>query len=950
MKYDKNKHKELEFNSIGDVDEGMDASIDLNNMGFIFSLVTNDLYKDPQGSIVREIASNCIDAHVETKSSEPIIISLKIDRESAKDNENYDDSVGISSVYNEYNLDWELCFIDKGPGMSPEFVKDTYSKYFSSTKRESNEGIGMFGIGSKSPLAYADYFKLSTTVDGISYEYIVHRGENVPRIEPFGSEATDEPNGTKVTIPIEGKDVAGFARAINKQIAYFNNIYVDMDEHYHTYDCMFDNDYKVDEFLKGYILRQPNAPIDKPHIVLGNVFYAIDWEELGIDPPKLSVGIKFNIGDLGIVPSRESIKYTEEAKDLLRGKLEELSEVLYVDIKEKNWELPLFSYMCILSDIRNHRVLEFSLGKTSKMSNFIFDFKSIIIYVLQVKFDSVLTWNSYLKYFPNKTVTELGIFPNDSLVDKPSRFLQRPSVPGSNRGKLRSTPFPSTIHSDPLQHARDNKYKPYSCIIAPGRLLRRTRGSFSPKELFIIDKGYEASARNRMFLSISLNYTLRYFKELLFDTAQNSAKLGSPVVNTYLKYCKEMLRTAEESMSNLYLEYITKIESNELLDESYESLQEAKRIEKANKVDIPNAAFVQGENIKIHNLTENGIDSFLSLKGSFIIYGGNEYAERLRVLSMFHCSYHNRKPYKKEYSVSGPKLFLKISKKNYRIMENKKGAVSMEQFLSSDSKMIRQVLTMAKILEDKEMTNIINSIDRTKVSEYLKMKAGHSVCLESVGIPDIWTISDKFSESVLSLNDFIHSPTRNYTDNLPRYSSRLWLEMREFGIAFNLFDREIMAKFEYVNKYLKKAPVLKALLLSGNVPRYCTVHVADYCLSVKAPNVNSEWKISIVYKIKMFLEVERNRDFSRMISENYTCSYNWDINDEISRTKDLSLGGTNGIAVHTIKYLKPRLESEVTVIRTVENIEIEITVNNKNENGESSATAKREEFSWSALQ
>src|SRR5690606_16206540 len=98
-------------------------------------------------------------------------------------------------------------FRDFGVGLSIERVKRIWSKYFSSTKRETNAFIGAFGLGSKSPLGYTDLFDVVTRFQGVKYHFTIHKGSKAPRIELLYKEETDEGNGTEVIVPIKSGDV-----------------------------------------------------------------------------------------------------------------------------------------------------------------------------------------------------------------------------------------------------------------------------------------------------------------------------------------------------------------------------------------------------------------------------------------------------------------------------------------------------------------------------------------------------------------------------------------------------------------------------------------------------------------------------------------------------------------------------------------------------------------------
>lgn len=292
----------------GDDFGGLDASIDKDNLGFLFDIVSKQMYRRPINSIVREITSNCFDSHIEAKVDDPVII--KFDEDEAGD---------------------YISFIDVGVGMSPDRMEKVYSKYFSSSKRESNEFIGMFGLGSKSPLAYTDMFYLNTNFDGKRYEYIIHTGNKTPRIDLLIEDETEQRNGTEVRIYMKkASDRALFYTACETELKYFDNVYVDC-----SFDS-FDNEYTILEY-NTFKYRSGDVYSNQLHLIIGKVPYPINWEELGISSISVSVGLKFEIGDLLVTPERESIRYVEV--EIEKGVFKSTKQIILDKIKDFKQEI-----------------------------------------------------------------------------------------------------------------------------------------------------------------------------------------------------------------------------------------------------------------------------------------------------------------------------------------------------------------------------------------------------------------------------------------------------------------------------------------------------------------------------------------------------------------------------------------------------------------------------------
>ena len=227
--------------------------------------------------------------------------------------------------------EYSFTVTDRGIGLSPLRVRDIYSKFFSSTKRETSRQMGAFGLGAKSPLGYAESFILDSWYNGKHYSYVIFRGAAAPKIEIINVEDTDLPNGVKVSVPIEDKDVDKFKVAVKKQLAYFDRV---------AFENVGMEDFAIYK-AKTFVYRNP-PPSANIHLCLGRVFYPLDLDILGIGKfsgnyPEVPMGLRFGVHEVGsdnepgkisILWNRESIQYNEETIKAIKIRLQEAKDEL----------------------------------------------------------------------------------------------------------------------------------------------------------------------------------------------------------------------------------------------------------------------------------------------------------------------------------------------------------------------------------------------------------------------------------------------------------------------------------------------------------------------------------------------------------------------------------------------------------------------------------------------
>lgn len=348
----------------GDVlgsEEETTLGIDAENMGMAIQQLTS--YQQPIASLVREVVSNALDSHLEAESYskltwDAIIDSGWTDHLADKTNIVETDDAG-NDIFLEKNplarvqyalemeetfADWktspvrvELIPSDKmteepgrfrvtdfGVGISPYRMKKIYAKFFSSTKRGTNRQIGAFGLGAKAPLGYTDSFLIITRWQKVEYTYTIYMGDRGPAIRPLGEEATTEANGTTIEITLvdADKDHEVFLKAIREQLAYFDNVE------------FIGVNVPAGKIIQGKnFLYRENSPFSGLHIVLGKVYYPIDFSAMGLSSyewksplgiyiPMECVDMHEHEGKVSIMHTRESLKYNPETVKVIRERFE----------------------------------------------------------------------------------------------------------------------------------------------------------------------------------------------------------------------------------------------------------------------------------------------------------------------------------------------------------------------------------------------------------------------------------------------------------------------------------------------------------------------------------------------------------------------------------------------------------------------------------------------------
>lgn len=168
---------------------GQTSNFGIKNSAAAFQLLSSGLYTNKIRAVLREIGCNGVDAHVlNGEQATPIEVKLP------------------------NRLDNQFHIRDFGPGLSHTQIMHLYSTYFDSTKQASDDYIGGFGVGSKSPFAYTDSFTVVSRHNGVERVYAAFvNEEGMPTIATMNEETpTTEPSGLQVGFPVRPEDFQSF--------------------------------------------------------------------------------------------------------------------------------------------------------------------------------------------------------------------------------------------------------------------------------------------------------------------------------------------------------------------------------------------------------------------------------------------------------------------------------------------------------------------------------------------------------------------------------------------------------------------------------------------------------------------------------------------------------------------------------------------------------------------
>ncbi len=276
-----------------------------------FEILSSGLYSDSEFAIVREIGANAKDSHTAAGCPEkPFKVQIPND------------------------LDPRFCVRDYGVGMTHEFMMTRVNRYFDSTKSDSNDEIGGFGLGIKSVFSYASSFMITCYMDAIRRVYVYQIGESgLPEISLMAETETDEPNGVEVSIPVKREDYGKFSTAAQKTFAFY-----EVKPEIGGVNLNIPEFTKIIEADTWFICKSQQLFGKVAYVEMGGIAYPVEGELSGLRSyysSQHTLFIKADIGEVDITPNREQIKMTDRTRKFVSERVAQIKDQAFSIIQER---------------------------------------------------------------------------------------------------------------------------------------------------------------------------------------------------------------------------------------------------------------------------------------------------------------------------------------------------------------------------------------------------------------------------------------------------------------------------------------------------------------------------------------------------------------------------------------------------------------------------------------
>ena len=353
--------------------EGVKKRINKSAEKMVFDILQSTQYSTPIPSTVRELVTNACDSQREKEMAIEILKGEKQESDYyiRRNEEQYVDSNFDPSYYNLDHLDTEtnsitieyhrnegvgfcdkIRIIDHGVGIGSKRLEGVLELGYS-TKRNTSQNFGAFGLGAKVALSTGvDFYTIETAHNGKRFKcscYPYKTDFLIPKFNPsieFSDgtkvhyEPTTEKNYTIIEFGVKKHNRNRFEEAITDQLNYLDNVNLfiieDGDRREKGFQTRVIHNSKTMLVADSYMYSKPHIIIVKePGADTGINYGHVDFRELEMQQLYGSVGLKCPMRqaikdpDTGeeivlqegveVTPSREKVIWNEHTKNFIQN-------------------------------------------------------------------------------------------------------------------------------------------------------------------------------------------------------------------------------------------------------------------------------------------------------------------------------------------------------------------------------------------------------------------------------------------------------------------------------------------------------------------------------------------------------------------------------------------------------------------------------------------------------
>ena len=265
-------------------------NVAVGSTAMILDLFADKIYSHKELAVVRELSCNAHDSHVVAGTTDiPFLVHIPT------------------------SLEPWFSIRDFGTGLPDEDIANIYGAIGISTKRQSNDVIGCFGVGSLAPYSMADSFVVKSYYNGTVSTYQCMRDDSRnPVVIPLGSAPTQERNGLEVKVTVADR-IEDFKEGAIKTFKFWSGTTPQINDT----EVMS----KIAEQKESYVFEGEDFGLTSSYggmiAVMGNIAYEIPN---ALDSWTTDGYMKFDLGELEFDTSRERLDVSDKNRKAIKAK------------------------------------------------------------------------------------------------------------------------------------------------------------------------------------------------------------------------------------------------------------------------------------------------------------------------------------------------------------------------------------------------------------------------------------------------------------------------------------------------------------------------------------------------------------------------------------------------------------------------------------------------------